>query len=69
MNYLEVDMTYGEMFLFAWASVVTMLFFMKKHDMEMFRQFTVMKLKQVAKGDATVVDRGDRVEIISKEIV
>ena len=69
MNYLEVDMTYGEMFLFAWASVVTMLFFMKKHDMEMFRQFTVMKLKQVANGNATVVDRGDRVEIISKEIV
>jgi hypothetical protein len=62
-------MTYGEMFLFFWASVVTMLFFMKKHDMEMFRQFTVMKLKQVAKGDATVVDKGDRVEIISKEIV
>lgn len=62
-------MTYGEMFLMFWAMVVTMLFFMKKHDMEMFRQFTVMKLKQVAKGDATVVDRGDRVEIISKEIV
>ena len=62
-------MTYGEMFLFVWASFVTMLFFMKKHDMEMFRQFTVMKLKQVANGDATVVDRGDRVEIISKEIV
>jgi hypothetical protein len=62
-------MTYGEMFLFVWASLVTMLFFMKKHDMEMFRQFTVMKLKQVAKGDATVVDRGDRVEIISKEMV
>ena len=57
------------MFLFFWASVVTMLFFMKKHDMEMFRQFTVMKLKQVAKGEATIVDRGDRVEIISKEIV
>jgi hypothetical protein len=62
-------MTYGEMFLFVWASLVTMLFFMKKHDMEMFRQFTVMKLKQVANGDATVVDRGDRVEIISKEMV
>jgi len=62
-------MTYGEMFLFTWASVVTMLFFMKKHDMEVFRQFTCYKLKQVANGEATIVDRGDRVEIISKEIV
>jgi hypothetical protein len=62
-------MTYGEMFLFVWASFVTMLFFMKKHDMEVFKDFTVYKLKQVAKGEATVVDRGDRVEIISKETV
>ena len=62
-------MTYGEMFLFCWASTMTFLFFIKQRDMEMFRQFTVAKLKQVANGDATVVDRGDRVEIISKEIV
>jgi hypothetical protein len=62
-------MTYGEMFLFAWASFVTMLFFMKKHDMEVFRDFTVYKLKQVAKGEAVVVDKGDRVEIISKGTV
>jgi hypothetical protein len=62
-------MTYAEMFLFVWASVMTMLFFMKKRDMELFKDFTVFKLKQVACGEATVVDRGDRVEIISKEIV
>jgi hypothetical protein len=62
-------MTYGEMFLFAWASFVTMLFFMKKHDMEVFKDFTVYKLKQVASGKATVIDHGDRVEIISKEMV
>ena len=62
-------MTLAEMFLFLWASVMTTVFFMKKHDMEVFKAFTIAKLKQVARGEATVVDRGDRVEIISKEIV
>jgi hypothetical protein len=62
-------MSYGEMFLFVWAMAMTMFYFMKKHDMEVFRDFTVYKLKQVASGKATVVDRGDRVEIISKETV
>jgi hypothetical protein len=62
-------MTWAEMFLITWASIMTFLFFIKQRDMEVFKDFTVYKLKQVAKGEATVVDRGDRVEIISKEIV
>jgi hypothetical protein len=48
---------------------MTFLFFIKQRDMEVFKDFTVYKLKEVASGKATVVDRGDRVEIISKEIV
>ena len=62
-------MTWAEMFLITWASIMTFLFFIKQRDMEVFKDFTVYKLKQVAKGEATVVDRGDRVEIISKETV
>ena len=62
-------MTWGEMFLFCWASTMTFLFFIKQRDMEVFKDFTVFKLRQVASGNATVVDKGDRVEIISKEIV
>jgi hypothetical protein len=62
-------MTYGEMFLFVWASLMTFLFFIKQRDMEVFKDFTVYKLKEVASGKATVIDHGDRVEIISKEMV
>ena len=62
-------MTYAEMFLFVWASLMTFLFFIKQRDMEVFKDFTVYKLKQVASGKATVIDHGDRVEIISKEMV
>ena len=59
-------MTYGEMFLFAWAMLMTFLFFIKQRDMEVFKQFTVYKLKQVASGEAVVVVDDDSVQIISK---
>jgi len=62
-------MTWAEMFLFCWASLMTFLFFIKQRDMEVFKDFTVYKLKEVASGKATVIDHGDRVEIISKEMV
>jgi len=59
-------MTYGEMFLFVWAMAMTFLFFIKQRDMEVFKQFTVYKLKQVAKGEAVVVVDDESVQIISK---
>lgn len=59
-------MTYGEMFLLVWAMAMTFLFFVKQRDMEVFKQFTVYKLKQVAKGEATVVVDDESVQIISK---
>ena len=59
-------MTYAEMFLFAWAMLMTFLFFVKQRDMEVFKQFTVYKLKQVASGEAIVVVNDESVQIISK---
>ncbi len=59
-------MTYAEMFLFVWAMGATFLFFIKQRDMEVFKQFTVYKLKQVAKGEAVVVVDDESVQIISK---
>jgi hypothetical protein len=59
-------MTYAEMFLFAWAMLMTFLFFVKQRDMEVFKQFTVYKLKQVASGEAIVVVDNESVQIISK---
>jgi hypothetical protein len=59
-------MTYAEMFLFAWAMLMTFLFLCKKRDMEIFRQFTAYKLKQVASGEAIVVVDDENVQIISK---
>jgi len=59
-------MTYAEMFLFAWAMLMTFLFFIKQRDMEVFKQFTVYKLKQVASGEAIVVVDNESVQIISK---
>jgi hypothetical protein len=59
-------MTYAEMFLLVWAMAMTFLFFVKQRDMEVFKQFTVYKLKQVAKGEAVVVVDDESVQIISK---
>lgn len=59
-------MTYAEMFLLGWAMIATFLFFVKQRDMEVFKQFTVYKLKQVANGEAVVVVDDESVQIISK---
>jgi hypothetical protein len=59
-------MTYAEMFLFAWAMLMTFLFLVKQRDMQVFRQFTAYKLKQVASGEAIVVVDDESVQIISK---
>jgi hypothetical protein len=69
MNYLEVDMTYAEMFLMSWAVVMTVMYYLAKRNAEVFKQFTVFKLKQVASGEATIVVNDEYVQIISKEIV
>ena len=59
-----MQLSYAEMFLVVWASAMTLLYVMAKNDAKNFRQFTVYKLIQVAKGKAKVVDHGDRVEIV-----
>jgi len=61
-----MEISYSEAFLIVWSTVMTILYISKCHDMEGFKQFTVRKLKLVASGDAHIVDRGDRVEIIEK---
>jgi len=62
-------MTYGEMFLLSWAVLMTVMYYLAKRNAEVFKQFTVYKLKQVASGEATIVIDDDYVQIISKEIV
>ena len=70
MNYLEVDMTYGEMFLFAWAVLVTVLYVVTKHNAKFFRAHTLYKLKMVADGKAKIVATDDYVMIeVIEEIV
>jgi hypothetical protein len=65
-KYEEKGMTlsYAEMFLVLWASAMTLLYFITKSDAKDFKQFTVSKLRQVAKGRAKVVDDGDSVQIV-----
>ena len=60
-------MTYGEMFLLFWASAITILYLVSKQRMNDFKYITVMRLKEIANGDAVIVDKGDRIEIVSKE--
>lgn len=62
-------MTYGEIFLLSWAVLMTVMYYLAKRNAEVFKQFTVYKLKQVASGEATIVIDDDYVQIISKEIV
>ena len=59
-----MTLSYAEMFLIVWASVMTLLYVMAKSDRERFKRFTVYKLRQVASGKAKVVDDGESVSIV-----
>jgi hypothetical protein len=59
-----MELSWAEMFLVVWASAMTLLYFIEKHDAKNFKDFTVYKLQQVAKGKAKVVDDGNRIEIV-----
>jgi hypothetical protein len=59
-----MTLSYAEMFLVIWASFMTLLYLISKHDAKNFKDFTVYKLRQVAKGRAKVVDDGDTVQIV-----
>ena len=59
-----MELSWAEMFLVVWASFMTLLYFMEKHDARNFKDFTVFKLQQVVKGKAKVVDHGDSIEIV-----
>jgi hypothetical protein len=60
----EMTLSVAEMYLVVWASFMTLLYFISKHDAKNFKQFTVYKLRQVAKGKAKVVDDGESVQIV-----
>ena len=59
-----MTLSVAEMFLVIWASFMTLLYLISKHDAKNFKDFTVYKLRQVAKGRAQVVHDGDTVQIV-----
>jgi hypothetical protein len=59
-----MTLSYAEMFLVIWASFMTLLYLISKHDAKNFKDFTVYKLRQIAKGKAKVIDDGDTVQIV-----
>lgn len=59
-----MTLSYAEMFLIVWASFMTLLYLMSKHDANNFKRFTVYKLRQVACGKAKVIDDGESVQIV-----
>lgn len=59
-----MTLSYAEMFLVVWASFMTLLYLISKHDAKNFKDFTLYKLRQVAKGEAKVVDDGDSISIV-----
>ena len=52
------------MVLMLWGIVMTILWQREAHKAEEFKQFTVYKLQQVARGEAKIVDNGESIEII-----
>lgn len=59
-----MTLSYAEMFLVVWASIMTLLYVMAKSDKDRFKRFTVYKLRQVASGRAKVIDDGESVSIV-----
>lgn len=59
-----MTLSYAEMFLVLWASAMTLLYVMAKNDAKNFRDLTLYKLRQVAKGKAKVLDDGESIQIV-----
>jgi hypothetical protein len=59
-----MTLSHAEMFLVLWASAMTLLYVMAKNDAKNFRDLTLYKLRQVAKGKAKVLDDGESIQIV-----
>ena len=59
-----MTLSHAEMFLVLWASAMTLLYVMAKNDAKNFKDLTLYKLRQVAKGKAKVLDDGESVQIV-----
>ena len=59
-----MTLSYAEMFLVLWASAMTLLYVMAKNDAKNFKDLTLFKLRQVAKGKAKVLDDGESIQIV-----
>ena len=56
----------AEMFLGAWAIVMTVLWVKSKEDMKLFRHMTIHNLRRLAKREVQLIDTGTHFEF--KEI-
>ena len=59
-----MTLSHAEMFLVLWASAMTLLYVMAKNDAKNFKDLTLFKLRQVAKGKAKVLDDGESIQIV-----
>jgi hypothetical protein len=59
-----MTLSHAEMFLVLWASAMTLLYVMAKNDAKNFKDLTLYKLRQVAKGKAKVLDDGESIQIV-----
>ena len=59
-----MTLSVAEMYLIVWASFMTILYVIAKSDAKDFKKFTVYKLRQVAKGQAKVVENGESIQIV-----
>ena len=59
-----MTLSHAEMFLVLWASAMTLLYVMAKNDAKNFKDLTLYKLRQIAKGKAKVLDDGESIQIV-----
>jgi len=59
-----MEISYSEIVLFIWGIVMTVLWQRALHESGEFKKFTVFKLKEVARGEAKIVDDGESIQII-----
>jgi len=58
-----MEISYSEAFLIVWASVMTILYVITRHEAEHFKRHTLYKLKQVHDGNAKIVCGEDFIAI------
>jgi len=59
-----MEVTLAELFLFAWAAVVTLLWQQAKHEFRMHRMMTGELFKRIADGRIKVVETEDSFDIV-----